>query len=434
MNNTLQPVKGMKDYLPEEKKCLNYITSVVRSLFVRYGYLEVSTPVLEYFNLLAKKAGEEIREKMYVFEDKAGRVVALRPEMTAPITRVYIDSFMKGAPKPVRLGYIGTCYRYDNPQMGRWREFWQAGFELFGSPYPEADFEILEIAWRLMRKLGFKSFKLKLGHVGIIRNVLNAENVKEEHQDKTLSLIDMAKEEELLQFLDQISLPQSAVGKILEILRISEIPPKKAFEKARDLLAEYPEALRSLDNLEEIYNLSEYCALSENIAIDLSLARGLEYYTGMIFEIFVDSLPIAVGGGGRYDRLVETFGGTSTPAVGFSPGLDRLMLAMEKENIKPDIEEVKKILVTYTSEKVLSAAAKIAGILRDSAFTVELDVMRRKLKKSLSYAASNNFTYVVIVGEQELKRDSVCVRNMEKNIQEEIKIVDLPTFLRGRNE
>ncbi|RLE48651.1 MAG: ATP phosphoribosyltransferase regulatory subunit, partial [Candidatus Methanomethylicota archaeon] len=176
MGRKFRRLRGLRDYLPEDMEKLNYVKRVVRQLFSLYGYMEVMTPTLESFELLAAKSGEEIRQRMYVFTDLGGRKVALRPEMTAPIARFYINN-MLGRPKPVRLGYIANCFRYDEPQYGRYREFWQGGFELIGSREPEADAEILDIADALMRRLGFENHYLKLGHVGVMRAFLGAEGV-----------------------------------------------------------------------------------------------------------------------------------------------------------------------------------------------------------------------------------------------------------------
>ncbi|MEM2906678.1 MAG: HisS family protein [Candidatus Odinarchaeota archaeon] len=305
MSKSFRTVRGMKDYLKEDRWRLNYVNSIVRDLYYRYNYDEVSTPIVESFDLVSCKAGDEIREQMYVFEDKAGRLLALRPEMTAPIARLYIENLMRGAPKPVRLGYIGTCYRYDNPQRGRYREFWQAGFELFGSEYPESDIEILNIAYDLMIKLGFTEFKIKIGDIGILRGLFNSINVKENLQDTILGLLDKKEMAKVDEIMKENNIPDDSVKIFQELLKIKGSDYNRLLEHLNTLFYAYPEILERVKRFSTLIQMLSKLDVIKKVEFDMSLARGLEYYTGLIFEIFVEGLDIAVGGGGRYDKLVE---------------------------------------------------------------------------------------------------------------------------------
>lgn len=418
----IKTVRGMRDFLPEDKAKLDRVIDVVRDLFEKYGYGEVSMPIVENFELLAMKAGEDIRKRMYVFEDKGGRTVALRPEMTPSVTRLFIDSLMKAVPKPVKLGYIGQCFRYDEPQMGRYREFWQGGFEVFGSPNPEADAEILAIAHDMMASLGFKEFQLRLGHVGIIRSILKQEGVGEEYQDRILGLIDGGKRTEVFGLLSNLDTSEECLEAITQLLEIKGKDLRKGLKEAHKIVEGYSKTEKAMRNLDQIVEIAKSQKTMEKIQLDLSLARGLEYYTGMIFEIFTRKLPIAIGGGGRYDKLVELFGGTPTPAVGFSPGLDRIALAMEKEELFTGLLKVNRILVVPASEDVYSYAARVAQELRRQNIPCELELMRRTLKRSLSFASNSNYDYAIIVGKREMERGEITIKNLKTGEQKTTNI------------
>ncbi|MHA1754572.1 MAG: histidine--tRNA ligase [Candidatus Odinarchaeia archaeon] len=421
--NDLRAVKGMRDYLAEDKLKLNYINRIIRKLFNLYSYSEVSTPIVEHFDLLASKAGDEIREKMYVFEDKAHRILALRPEMTAPIARLYINSLMKSAPKPVRLGYIGTCYRYDNPQMGRWREFWQAGFELFGSNNPESDIEILMIAYDMMKNLGFSDFKIRVGHIGVLRSFLTQLNVDSSTQDRLMGLLDLNNHEEIEKELVRLNISEDDKEVFYSFLEIKTPDVKEGFTALVKLMKNYEECGKDIENFEEILDLIP-AGLKEYIEIDMSLARGLEYYTGMIFEVFVEGLRIAVGGGGRYNKLIEVFGGEPTPAVGFAAGLDRLIMAMEKKKLF-SIKNPSKTLLLPLNIKQLKYAFKVAKKLRELGLALELDVLRRNIRRALKFAIDNNYDFIIFLGEKEEENKKVTVKNLKSGKQETVSVEEV---------
>lgn len=412
-----QTVKGMRDILPNDFKLFKHVTTIIRHLFDLYSYQEVSMPILEPFELLAAKSGEEIKDTMYVFEDKAGRKLALRPEMTASIARLYITHFMLAAKKPVRLGYIGPCYRYDNPQYGRYREFRQAGFEIIGAEHPESDAEILSVCDDLMTRLGFDEFKLKIGHVGILRSILEQEGLGEEIQNRIFSHIDRSKIEEAFKLLKKHNLQDTCIKTIKELMQlegnnIQDI--HQIIDRAPALLSSYPQAQGAVKNLKEILNLFLSSGTPNHLKLDLGFARGLEYYTGMIFEIFIPGISIAVGGGGRYDKLIESFHGNSTPAVGCAPGIDRIVLAMnEKKLLKDDTEQfLNKIMIICIDYEMLPESLKIANSLRKENFPIEFEIGRKKLKKALSFAASKKFRFVIIIGPDEIIKNELTVRDL----------------------
>lgn len=431
MGRKFRRLRGLRDYLPEDMEKLNYVKRVVRQLFSLYGYMEVMTPTLESFELLAAKSGEEIRQRMYVFTDLGGRKVALRPEMTAPIARFYINN-MLGRPKPVRLGYIANCFRYDEPQYGRYREFWQGGFELIGSREPEADAEILDIADALMRRLGFENHYLKLGHVGIMRAFLGAEGVAEPDQNRIFGLMDKGRIEESLSVLEELKVSSRCLEVAEALFSLKGYDAAKLLGEAEELLADYEKALLELENFKRVIGYCIACGLSGRLFVDFSFARGLEYYTGMIFEVFVPGFRIALGGGGRYDKLIELFGGEPTPAVGYAPGLDRIVLAMEELKIPFKEERKVKVYVVSTSEDMRIRALKVAHELRENNVMAELEVFGRSLRKALSYANSRGFSHAIIVGAKEAERGKIVLKDLSANVQFEVTLGEAINMLKEK--
>ena len=323
-------VRGMRDFLPKEAKIMRYIESLAREIAELYGYQEVITPVVESYELLAAKSGEEIRQRMYAFNDLGGRRIALRPEFTASIARL-VATTLKNEPKPLRLFCIGSLYRYDEPQQGRYREFWQSNFELMGSSKPEADVEILSLTNNLMKKTSLKNYWFKIGHMGMLRGVLSQEGITEEKQNQIMQKLDKKLWNEALNMIKEEKTSKKCIEVVKSLIETSGKETKEVLGKAKKILKDYEEAVDSVENLEEIIELTVDSGQKIQFSVDLGFARGLEYYTGMIFEVFVPELEIALGGGGRYNKLIELFGGEPTPAVGVAHGIDRISLAMKKQ-------------------------------------------------------------------------------------------------------
>lgn len=415
-----QTLRGMRDFLPEDLQKRRQIENTIRSLFKLYGYEEIATPIIESMQLLTAKAGDEIRHRMYSFPDLGKREVALRPEMTASVARLVVNH-LRYSPKPLRLGYVSNCFRYDEPQQGRYREFWQGGFELFGSTRPEADAETLIIADQLMRILGFQNYEIKVSHIGILRAVLEQEGVDERTQNEALLFMDRGEYENLIALVqDYVSEECINVSRQLFDIRTDDV--NKALDRGRKLLQNYEKALQSLENLGSIINILRDSEADIPLTINLGFGRGLEYYTGMVFEVFVPDLGIALNGGGRYDRLIEVFGGEPTPAVGCAPGIDRIVLAMEKKRLFKEETRGPKVLVIPLEDELQGQALRVAEKLRKKGFRTEVEVTGRGLKKALSFASNAKYTHAVIVGLRELSRDSATVRNLARNEQTEVKI------------
>ncbi len=413
---TFQTVRGMRDLLGEEAQTFTHIFSKARENAKLYGYKEVLTPVVEPLELLSAKSGEEIRQRMFIFKDLGERQVALRPEFTSSIARLATTS-LKTEPKPLRLFSVGTVYRYDEPQRGRYREFYQSNFELMGSSKPEADAEIILLTNSLMQTLGLKGYAFKIGHIGVIRGILSQEGVDEKTQNAVLQRMDKKEYEAAFKLLES----EKCRAKLEGLLQIKGKDWQETVEQIKAYVADYEKAKAAAENLGEVLRLVAESA-SPTINVEPAFARGLEYYTGLIFEIYIPELEIALGGGGRYDRLIEVFGGDPTPAVGCAQGIDRIAIAMQTQKTPLEAALGKRVVVIPINDAVKSEALKIAQSLRSAAVTVEFEVMGRKMGKALEDADKRKFDYAVIVGERELKEGAVVVKDLAKREQNAVAI------------
>lgn len=417
-------VRGMRDFLPQEARTLRYIEAKARKVAELYGYKEIITPVVESYELLSAKTGDEVRSRMFAFKDLGDRDVALRPEFTASVARLVATS-MRNEPRPFRLFSVGTIYRYDEPQKGRYREFWQSNFELMGSNRPEADAEILMLTNSLLEKIGLKNYAFKIGHVGVLRGIFSQERVEDKTQNTVMQLMDKKQYDDALGTVQNAGVSERCL-KVLR--RLVELKGDKIFDvtdKIEECIKDYEMAVTATRNLREILKLARQGGCSVDMTVEAGFERGLEYYTGMIFEIYVPDLNIALGGGGRYDRLIELFGGAPTPAVGVAHGLDRILLAMKEQKPVLKGEETKTVVIIPIGDELRGEALKISQKLRESNLNVEVEVMGRKMAKALEDADRRNFDYAVIIGEKELKEGAVVLRNLKSREQNVLKIEEL---------
>jgi len=426
-------LRGMRDFLPKDAKKMRYVEVVARDLARLYGYGEIITPVVEHYDILAAKSGEEIRERMYAFTDMGGRRVALRPEFTASIARL-VATKMRHEPKPMKLFCAGSLYRYDEPQHGRFREFWQANYELIGSSKPEADAEILTLTYDLIERLGFRNYWVKIGHVGILRGILAQEGIAEEQQNMIMQLLDKKRLDEALTVTRESGASQSCVAALKKLLETRGKDVFQVLKETKRVVEDYESAVAAVENLREILELTRESGVKFETLIEAGFARGLEYYTGMIFESCVPEFEIALAGGGRYDKLIELFGGEPTPALGVAQGIDRLVLAMKKQKVSPKVPEENKVMIIPVGEELKTKAFELSLKLRNTKIPAEVEMMGRTVSKALSDADRRRVTHAVIVGPEELREERVVLRDMKKRKQRVVEIQNLSKeILRGPN-
>ena len=414
-----QTVRGMRDLIGEEAQAFTYIIAKARETALLYGYREVITPVVEPLELLSAKSGEEIRQRMFIFKDLGDRQVALRPEFTASIARLATTA-LKNEPKPLRLFSVGSVYRYDEPQRGRYREFWQSNFELMGSAKPEADAEIVLLTNSFLRTLGLQGYAFKIGHIGVIRGILSQDGVDEKTQNAVLQRMDKKEYDKALELVES----QKCRGMLEGLLEIKGKDWRDTVEQIKGYVATYEKAKVAAENLSEVLKL---VAESENLSImvEPAFARGLEYYTGLIFEVYIPELEIALGGGGRYDKLIEVFGGEPTPAVGCAHGIDRIALALQTQKAALLAKKEKRVVVIPITESLKSEALKITQQLRAAGIVAEFEVMGRKMAKALEDADKRKVDYAVIIGERELKDSAVVLKDLVNRQQSTVAIKSL---------
>jgi histidyl-tRNA synthetase len=416
----------MRDFMPEDAEKMRYIEETSRRTARLYGYKEVITPVVESYNLLAAKSGEEIRLRMYAFKDLAGRKVALRPEFTPSIARLVVTK-MRNEPKPIRLFCLGSLYRYDEPQYGRFREFWQANYEIIGSNKAEADADVLLLTNELIRELGLRNFHFKIGHMGILRGILSQEQVGDASQNGIMQLLDKRQWNEALTAVKECNVSQGCIKTLKRLFEAKGKEVSRVLQKIKGEVQEYESSLAALENLSNILDLVANGGAGLRVLIEAGFARGLEYYTGLVFEAYVPELEIALGGGGRYDKLIELFGGEPTPAVGVAQGMDRLMIAMKKQKISTKTQDQQRVVVIPIGDELKSRAIEISSMLREAKIPVEVEVMGRSVSRALEDASRREVTHTVLVGSDELKEGSVVLRDMRKREQRPVEIGKLST-------
>jgi len=417
-------VRGMRDLLPIDAERMRHVEQVSRTVSKLYGYEEIITPVLESYDLLAAKTSEEIRERMYTFKDLGGRKVALRPEFTASVARL-VASKLRNEPKPMRLFSVGSLYRYDEPQYGRFREFWQANYELFGSTRPEADAEILILTNDLLKRLGLQNYRFKIGHTEILRGILNQEGLDEGKQNSVRQLLDKKSWAEALAVARDADVSQKCLTTLERLFETRGEDAFQVLEGVKETVQEYESAVAAVENLWKILELVKDSGAQLDVMVEAGFARGLEYYTGMIFEPYVPEVDVALGGGGRYDKLIQLFGGESIPAVGVAQGIDRIVLSLKKQGVSPKAAKEMSVVVISVKNESMAKALELSDVLRKSGLPVEVAVMGRSISRALADADRRGVAYAVIVGPKELEEEKVVLREMKKSEQRTVPISNL---------
>jgi len=413
--------RGTRDFTSEEMFKRRYVEDSIKSTFQSFGYREVQTPTFENLELFTAKSGEAIIEELYSFKDKGGRNLALRPELTAPVIRFYVEK-LQMEPKPLKLFYFGNCFRYDRPQKGRYREFRQAGCEIIGTDTPESYAELIALSYKILESVGLKNIKLNIGNLNILSSLFEKLKLSKDNQKYLIPLIDKSMFDDVVSALQDFDVSKEDAEKFIDILQTSDV--KKIFEYVDNT----PSIKEELMKLEIILNLLKESFGIKNFQIKMSIVRGLDYYKGIVFEIEAPSLGAEkqLCGGGAYE-LVELFGGKKTPTAGFAIGFDRTILALETEDYKFPILELDAYIIPV-NEDLIDKSLKIAQDMRGQGMNVDVDLLRRGIGKSLKYASSIRSKNAIIVGPKELEKGAVTIRDMKTGKQETIKIKDIINF------
>lgn len=415
--------RGTRDFLFDEMEERKYVESIIRNVFETYSYREIKTPIFENLSLFTEKSGEEIVEQLYNFKDKSGRELALRPEITAPVARLYLNKLQK-TQKPIKMYYYGSCFRYERPQAGRFRQFWQFGCELIGAKSPEGDAEVIKMASQTLEELHIQGYEIHIGHLGILKSLFEHFSISDDYQEKIMTSIDKGVIEDLNNLLVELEVNKELSDILIKIISLKG--GVEIIQELEKLVYNYDDVLIELENFNNLISTLDDFQMKDYV-INLGIARGLDYYTGMVFEVYVPRLGAQkqICGGGTYS-LIELFGGEKVDSTGFAFGFDRLMAAVDDLDIKPSVE----VFIAPISESTRSKSFEIAQTLRENGIKTELDLSRKKFKKILSYANNLNVKYVVIVGERDLEEGNLTVKNMDSGDQKIIKVDEIVSFFK----
>ncbi|MCU0849968.1 MAG: histidine--tRNA ligase [Candidatus Thermoplasmatota archaeon] len=417
-----QVPRGTRDFTPEEMQKRRYLEHTMATTFTSFGYGEIQTPTFENQELFTAKSGESIINELYAFNDKGGRALALRPELTAPVIRCYVER-LQMEPKPLKLYYFGNCYRYDRPQKGRYREFQQAGCELIGTDTHEATAELLALAYTILKNTGLKDIHLNIGNLTIISAIFRKLHLLKDDQKMILPLIDKSQFDDLQIALRDCNVSEEMITTFLDVLQTSDITKIRAF------IGDDAEANTELSSLETILDLLRDAFHIPDYVIKLSIVRGLDYYKGLVFEIDAPALGAEkqLCGGGSYD-LISLFGGTAVPTSGFAIGFDRTLLALEEEGFQFPTPKL-DVFVIPVNPTMNNTVIQITQKLRSLGISADFDQLRRGIGKSLKYADAKHAEKVIIVGPKELENNTVTIRNMKTGAQEVVTLNDIYTKL-----
>lgn len=409
--------RGTNDILPGQVEKWQYLEELTRQVCREYGYGEIRTPIFEHTELFARGVGETtdiVEKEMYTFKDRGERSITLRPEGTAAVVRAYLENKLYALPQPVKLFYIGPMFRYDRPQAGRFRQFHQFGVEAFGSNSPAIDAEVIAMAMDIYRRIGLTNLELHINSVGCpnCRPVLR-EKLQEYFRPHLAELCPNCQgrfDRNPLRILDCKSEKCQGIGKSAPTTLDTLCPDcQNHFEKVKEYLD----------------------AVGVKYIVDNRLVRGLDYYTNTAFEIMTKDIGAqsSIGGGGRYNGLIEDCGGSPTPGIGFALGLERILLTAERQGITFPVNRGPAVFVAGMGATAQTKSFALVQKLRRHGIPADRDYLDRSLKAQMKYAGKVEARLVIILGEEELSRNAAVVRNMQVGSQEEVPLDDIINYV-----
>ncbi|MGK2849131.1 MAG: histidine--tRNA ligase [Minisyncoccota bacterium] len=405
----LQTLRGMRDILPDEQPYWERVRRVLTHASQEYGFQRIDTPLVEFTHLFTRSIGTKtdiVEKEMYTFTTRGGDKVSLRPEFTAGIARAFVEHGMGVLPRPVKLFSLGPVYRYDRPQEGRYREFWQGNFDIFGEHDPILDAQTIQLAYRVIQQLGLKNIEFQINSIGVPES-------RREYEKALLRYFD-AQKNKLCQHCRE-----RLVTNPMRVLDCKE-------DKCLQLTAHAPQSLDYLDEESRTHfkHLLEYLdELELPYTINTRLVRGLDYYTKTVFEIWStdkEGKKYSLGGGGRYDRLIESIGGESTPAIGFGLGLDRIILEMKRTQVKPYQPPKARVFLAQLGEMAKKKSLNLFAELEKNGILIAESFGRGSLKSQLRVANRVGVEVTIIVGQKEALDDTAIIKDMISGTQETV--------------
>ncbi len=421
-----QPPRGTRDFLPEEMGRRQYIIDTVRKVFDSFGFEPLDTPAFESWEMLSKKGsgGDAVKDEIYYFKDKSDRELGLRFDLTVPLARVVASNpQMK---MPFKRYQIGKVWRYDRPQAGRMREFMQMDVDTVGTGKMDADAECVAVAFESLKRLGFRNFEIRLNNRKVLNGLIEFVGIPANLSKltfRTLDKLEKVTTSEIVFELKRIGVESKSISMLMDMIDIRG-RPSVILAKMKKQMKGNAIADEGLRELEEIETLSKAYGFNKNLVIDFSLVRGLDYYTGPIFEISVQAGKNvgSVSGGGRYDNLIGLYGGKQTKATGISLGIERIYEIMKTEDMFKDAGKSCSVFVISVNDGVRRNAQEIACGLRKEGISAEIDIMGRDLRKQMDYANKKGACYSIIVGPNEVKAKKYTLRNMKTGKESKLSL------------
>lgn len=427
-------LKGTRDYLPEDAVKREYIIEKLKKVFRKYGFDPLETPSIELWDTLGGKYGEDAEMLIYRFKDHGGRDVGLRYDLTVPLSRVI--AMHQEIPKPFKRYQIAPVWRADSPQKGRYREFYQCDFDIVGSSSLMADAEIIAIVFESLFSLGFKDFSIRINSRKVIRGLVEVSGIPLEREHETARIIDKLDKigvSGVLKELESNEFGENSIEKIEKIITAEFESNAAALEFAEGFFKESESGIKGIDELKELLEYLRILGVPENnIVIDLSLARGLDYYTGPIYEAILKgvSLP-SVSGGGRYDGLIKIFSGKDYPATGGSLGLERIYQGLVDLNLLPDpLRTHTHVLVTVFNKKFVKESASLAKRLREEGLNVDLYLGKKNLRAQLGYANDRGIRFAIFYGPDEMEAGVITLKDLKLETQRQVKIDEIAKIIK----
>ncbi len=436
----LQKPSGTIDFLPEDMDKRRWLTRVIEDLFQQYGIQQIMIPIYDFYELYEVRSGEKIINDIFTFYDPPKHraaedpaLYALRPEFTASLARAYISSEMMYRPKPQKYFYIGDCFRYDEPKKGRYRQFAQAGIEIYGADTASADAEMLIVAMDLMSTLQIQEYTLRINDLTFLRTYLEEHNFSMDIQKKIFGIIDKITSllrkweigarpdntpEEFIgdyyALMEDLNIDREVIERLEKMLHFVG-NPQEILEKLAKLFKDSPRMQEALQNskMVEVCKILDAAGI-ENYVVDCGIARGLDYYTNTVFEIDVPSLgnEKQVCGGGRYNEMIEAFGGEQTPGLGFSFGFERLIIALENQGFFAD-PAPRSDLFIGTKPDTRAEGMAFAQRLRKTGhgIRVEVDLMNRSFKAASKFVNRMKIPFMMFMGPREVEAQTYTLKN-----------------------
>jgi histidyl-tRNA synthetase len=422
--------RGIRDIEPDEMAKRNWVYERIREMFRRYAFQEMEPATLEELRTLEAKSGPAIKDEIYWFNDKAGRSIGLRFDLTVGMARMVAGR--SDLPEPIKLACIGGNWRYDEPQFGRYRYFTQWDAEIFGSDDPTADAEAIALSMDILSNVGLKEFEVRISNRKVIQGFVESLGLKSQEKiEAVFRTVDKSRKisaEAVKTELRSAGLESNVTDSLVEFISIQD-KPASVLEKISEVQTRSEEAKLGYRQLVLLADALQGLGKLDRCLFDMSVVRGIGYYDGIVFEAF-DKGGEEVGavlGGGRYDRLCGVYGKRSIPATGVAGGIERLLISLEKAGVLPKHKEVGTVFVAAVNDEVRQYALSIASKLRDARIPSDVDVKRKSLAKQLEYANSLGIPYALIVGPQELKSGQFKLRDMKKRTEETLTLDEIIT-------